>query len=114
KDIINYVKIYIIISVTIICPKHIMALLLKIQRIKIKEIYVVPPQISTNILPVGSQTGNSDPMAAAKRSTIGNASLAPACLAASTTARSSTIVIPEGTHMITFGLPAKKERFFIA
>src|SRR5699024_6386106 len=75
---------------------------------------VVPPPISTIILPVGSHTGNPDPIAAAKGSAIGNASLAPACLVASMTARSSTIVMPDGTQTITLGFLANNERFFIA
>src|SRR5699024_10446130 len=75
---------------------------------------VVPPPTSTIMLPVGSQTGSPAPIAAAKGSAIGNASLAPACLVASITALSSTIVIPDGTQIITFGLRANIDRERIA
>ncbi|MNI34973.1 hypothetical protein D3C73_889830 [compost metagenome] len=64
---------------------------------------VVPPPISTTILPVGSHTGRSAPIAAAKGSSMVYASLAPACLVASSTALFSTAVMPDGTHTITFG-----------
>src|SRR5699024_12465819 len=75
---------------------------------------VVPPPISTIILPVGSQTGKSAPMAAAKGSAIGNASFAPASLVALSTALSSTLVIPDGTHTTILGLVLKTDCLLLA
>src|SRR5699024_12832458 len=75
---------------------------------------VAPPPISTIILPVGSQTGKSAPMSAAKGSAIGNASFAPASLVASSTALSSTLVIPDGTHTTILGLVLKTDCLLLA
>jgi hypothetical protein len=66
---------------------------------------VVPPPMSTTMLPLGSCTGRSAPMAAA----IGSSMLwtglrAPAYSAASCTARCSTPVMPDGTQMTMRGL----------
>ncbi len=72
---------------------------------------VVPPPMSTIILPVGSWTGRPAPMAAAMGSSINAASLAPAWMAASRTARFSTSVTPEGTETTTLGLN-KPRRFW--
>ena len=58
----------------------------------------VPPPISTTMLPVGSPTGRPAPMAAAMGSSIRSTLLDPACRAASSTARRSTSVTPEGMH----------------
>ena len=65
---------------------------------------VVPPPISTIILPVGSSTGSPAPIAAAIGSSINITSLAPACLVASSIALLSTSVTPEGKHTIILGL----------
>src|SRR5690625_1396855 len=81
---------------------------------EITAISVVPPPISTIILPVGSQTGKPTPIADANGSEIGYASFAPACFVASMTARSSTIVIPDGTQTMTSGLLATHDRFCMA
>ena len=51
---------------------------------------VVPPPISTIMLPLASVTGNPAPSAAAIGSSIKKTSLAPADSAASLTARRST------------------------
>src|SRR5690606_27309335 len=75
---------------------------------------VVPPPMSTTMLPVGSHTGRSAPMAAANGSSIVWASRAPACSVASSTARCSTAVTPDGTHTITFGRRENKRRFLSA
>ena len=73
---------------------------------------VVPPPMSTTMLPVGSHTGRSAPIAAANGSSIVYASRAPACLVASSTARFSTAVIPEGTHTMTWGSRLNMPRCF--
>ena len=66
---------------------------------------VVPPPMSTTMLPVGSCTGRPAPMAAAMGSSMMNAGLrAPADSAASCTARCSTPVMPDGTQMTMRGL----------
>ena len=51
----------------------------------------------------GSSTGISAPIAAAMHSSISVTSRAPAAMQASSTARCSTSVIPEGAHMTTRG-----------
>src|SRR5690625_2168036 len=95
-------------------PAVLIDLLVTIPPKEITATSVVPPPISTIILPVGSHTGKSDPIAGAKGSAIVKASFAPACLAASTTDRSSTFVIPVGTQITTIGLLKKAERFLQA
>src|SRR5210317_124196 len=65
---------------------------------------VVPPPISTIMLPMGSLTGSPAPIAAAMGSSIRYMSLAPASMADSLTALFSTGVMPEGTETITLGL----------
>src|SRR5699024_9354049 len=72
---------------------------------------VVTPPISTIILPGGTHTGKSAPIAEAKGTAIGNASLAPANLVASKTALTSTFVIPEGTQTTILGFVFKKDCF---
>ena len=67
---------------------------------------VVPPPMSTIILPVGSATSNPAPMAAAIGSSIRKTSFAPALITDSSTALSSTSVMPDGTPTTTLGLPA--------
>ena len=69
----------------------------------ITAISEVPPPISTIMLPTGSSTGMPIPMAAAIGSCTRWTSLAPACFAASITARFSTSVIPLGTPTTTRG-----------
>ena len=69
---------------------------------------VVPPPISTIMLPVGSVTGSPAPTAAANGSSTTYASLAPAYFVASKTALFSTSVMPLGTQIMTTGL--KNER----
>ena len=65
---------------------------------------VVPPPMSTIMLPEGSVTGRPAPMAAAMGSSIRYTSRAPAARAESRTARFSTSVMPEGTPMMMRGL----------
>ena len=65
----------------------------------ITAISVVPPPMSTIMLPTGSATESPIPMAAAIGSSINMTCLAPAFWAASLTARRSTSVIPEGTQI---------------
>ena len=64
---------------------------------------VVPPPMSTIMFPVGSATGSPAPMAAAIGSSIRKALRAPADSVASSTARFSTPVTPEGTQTTTRG-----------
>ena len=63
----------------------------------------VPPPMSTTMLPVGSATGKPAPIAAAMGSSISSTWLAPAWRAASSTARRSTSVTPEGMHTTMCG-----------
>lgn len=72
-----------------------------IPRSEITATSLVPPPISTIILPVGSATGRPAPIAAAIGSSTMNTLLAPAFSAASLTARFSTAVTPDGMHIIT-------------
>src|SRR6266545_2925875 len=65
---------------------------------------VVPPPMSTTMFPEGSWIGRPAPMAAAMGSSMMKAALAPAEIVASSTARCSTPVIPDGTHTTTRGL----------
>ena len=66
---------------------------------------VVPPPMSTIMLPLGSCTGRSAPIAAAIGSSMMCTGLrAPAYSAASCTARCSTPVMPDGTQMTIRGL----------
>ena len=65
----------------------------------ITAISVVPPPMSTIMLPTGSETWSPIPMAAAIGSSISITWRAPAFWAASLTARRSTSVIPEGTQI---------------
>ncbi len=64
---------------------------------------VVPPPMSTTMFPVGSLTGSPAPMAAAIGSSMMCTRRAPARCAASSTARRSTPVTPDGTHTTTRG-----------
>ena len=65
---------------------------------------VVPPPMSTTMFPAGSCTGRPAPIAAAIGSSMTSAGLrAPACSAASTTARCSTPVTPDGTQITMRG-----------
>ena len=65
---------------------------------------LVPPPISTIILPVGSATGRPAPIAAAIGSSIIETRFAPAFWVASLTALRSTAVTPEGMQIITLTL----------
>ena len=66
---------------------------------------VVPPPMSTIMLPCGDWIGRPAPIAAAIGSSMMNAGFrAPAYSAASWTARCSTPVIPDGTHITIRGL----------
>ena len=64
---------------------------------------VVPPPMSTIMFPVGSATGRPAPIAAAIGSSIRYAWRAPALSVASSTARFSTPVTPDGTQTTTRG-----------
>ena len=57
------------------------------------------------IFPFGAPTSISAPIAAAIGSSIRYTSFAPACKTDSSTALSSTSVIPDGTPTTTLGLP---------
>ena len=78
----------------------------------ITAISVVPPPISTIILPIGCEMSRPMPIAAATGSSIRNTSLALARKPESFTARLSTSVTPEGTH-ITIRILAKGLIFII-
>ena len=69
----------------------------------ITAVSVVPPPISTTMLPTASSMGRSAPMAAAIGCSNNCASAAPARRVASVTARRSTSVIADGTQINTFG-----------
>ena len=70
---------------------------------------VVPPPMSTTMLPVGSWTGRPAPMAAAMGSSMMNGVLrAPAYSAASCTARFSTPVTPDGTQITMRGFAQRR------
>jgi hypothetical protein len=64
---------------------------------------LVPPPTSRIMLPVGSATGRPAPIAAAIGSSIRYACRAPADRQASSTARFSTPVTPDGTQTTTRG-----------
>ena len=70
---------------------------------EITAVSVVPPPMSTTMFPRGSWIGSPAPMAAAMGCSMSWVSVAPACRAASFTARRSTSVIAEGTQMSTRG-----------
>ena len=69
-------------------------------------ISVVPPPMSTTMLPFGASTSRPIPRAAAIGSKIRYTSRAPACSEESRTARISTSVLPEGmpTTILMFGV----------
>ena len=70
---------------------------------------VVPPPMSTTMLPVGSCTGSPTPIAAAMGSSMMYAGFrAPADSAASCTARCSTPVTPDGTQITIRGLAKRR------
>ncbi|MPN05593.1 hypothetical protein SDC9_152844 [bioreactor metagenome] len=69
---------------------------------------LVPPPISTTMLPVASATGNPAPIAAAIGSSIIETRRPPAATAASRTARRSTSVTPEGMQIIMLGRDKKE------
>ncbi len=71
---------------------------------------VVPPPMSTTMLPVGSCTGRPTPMAAAIGSSMMKAERAPARMVAPKTARRSTPVMPDGTQTTTRGLATNWRR----
>src|SRR5439155_1342675 len=71
---------------------------------------VVPPPMSTTMLPVGSWIGRPAPIAAAIGSSMMYALRAPAAIVASSTARCSTPVMPLGTHSTTRGLASQRRR----
>ena len=69
---------------------------------------VVPPPMSTTMLPVASWTGRPAPIAAAIGSSMRCTLRAPAALAASSTARFSTPVMPDGTQTMTRGWASQR------
>ena len=69
---------------------------------------VVPPPMSTTMLPVGSWIGSPAPIAAAIGSSTMYARRAPAAIDASSTARCSTPVMPDGTQMTTRGFASRR------
>ena len=77
-------------------------LLLTIPPRAITAISLVPPPMSTIMLPIGSRTSMPIPIAAAIGSWMSLTSLAPACSAESLTALSSTSVMPEGMQITIF------------
>ena len=87
-------------------PATLNELLITIPPKEITATSVVPPPMSTIIFPFGSATSKFAPIAAYIGSSIIYTSLAPACITDSSTALSSTSVIPDGTPTTTLGLPA--------
>ena len=69
---------------------------------------VVPPPMSTTMLPVGSWIGSPAPIAAAMGSSMMYARREPAAMVASSTARCSTPVMPEGTQTTTRGFASRR------
>ena len=65
---------------------------------------VVPPPMSTTMDPFAASTSRPAPTAAASGSETIATRRAPACSAASSTARRSTCVTPEGTQTMIRGL----------
>ena len=65
------------------------------------------------MLPRAASTGSPAPIAAAIGSSISTTSRAPACITASSTARRSTSVIPDGIHTITRGFIMLERASFI-
>ncbi len=80
---------------------------------EITAISVVPPPISTIMLPSGASTSRPIPKAAAIGSKIINTSLPPACSAESLTARISTSVLPEGIQITTRSEGENKPLLFL-
>ena len=78
---------------------------------EITAISEVPPPISTIIEPTASCTGMRTPMAAAIGSSTKYTSRAPAFLAASSTARFSTSVTPDGIPITTRGRASTEKTF---
>ncbi len=70
---------------------------------EITAISLVPPPTSTTIRPTGSSMPMPAPMAAAIGSSMRCTRRAPAASEASSTARFSTSVTPEGAHTINRG-----------
>ena len=72
---------------------------------------VVPPPMSTTMLPVGSLTGRPAPIAAAIGSSMMYTRRAPAWCPASLTADCSTPVMPLGTATTILGLAIRVRRW---
>jgi len=75
--------------------------------VEITATSVVPPPMSTTMLPEGPSIGSPAPIAAAIGSSMMSTLRAPASFAASRTARSSTLVISAGTQIVTEGFGLK-------
>ena len=71
-------------------------------------ISLVPPPTSTTIRPIGSSMATPAPMAAAIGSSMRCTRRAPAASDASSTARFSTSVTPEGAHTIRRGWAVRR------
>jgi len=71
---------------------------------------VVPPPMSTIMLPPGSWIGKPAPMAGSHRLLDQVHLRAPACIAESRTARFSTCVIPDGTPTTMRGRTSVRRR----
>src|SRR3954454_23919920 len=73
---------------------------------------LVPPPTSTTIRPTGSAIGTPAPIAAAIDSSMRGTCRAPADSAASSTARRSTSVMPDGAHTTRRGCARRRSRTF--
>src|SRR3954471_19409385 len=73
---------------------------------------LVPPPTSTTIRPTGSAIGTPAPIAAAIDSSMRCTCRAPADSAASSTARRSTSVMPDGAHTTRRGWARRRSRTF--
>ena len=94
---------YLTIDSSNLSPATLIDVLITVPPKEIIAISVVPPPISTTILPHGFDISNPAPIAAASGSSIRYTFLAPACDAASITALFSTSVTLDGTQIIILG-----------
>ncbi|MNJ53876.1 hypothetical protein D3C77_492920 [compost metagenome] len=98
-----FVLIYLIIAVSNVSPAILMDEAVTMSPMESTATSVVPPPISTTMLPLGSYMSIPAPMAAAFGSSSKNTSLAPLCSAASRIDFCSTDVIFVGAQIRTRG-----------
>ena len=101
-------RIYLTIASSNLSPAILMEVDSTMPPSEMTAISVVPPPISTTMLPSALAMSSPAPIAAATGSSTRNTRFAPAWVPASITARSSTSVIIDGTQMTRFGLNSRK------